>query len=59
MRCTFAHTYFLIGVDACTSRLREVEWYTEALAALGFVVIRVILGPSMSSSRRARELTGC
>ena len=21
-------TYFLIGVDACVSRLREVEWYT-------------------------------
>jgi DNA-binding HxlR family transcriptional regulator len=38
-------TYFLIGVDACTSRLREVEWYTEALAALGFADIRVIPGP--------------
>ena len=40
----FFWTYFLIGVDACTSRLREVEWYTEALAALGFVDIRVIPG---------------
>lgn len=38
-------TYFLIGVDACTSRLREVEWYTEALAELGFAGIRVIPGP--------------
>jgi len=37
-------TYFLIGVDACVSRLREVEWYTEALAALGFTDIRVIHG---------------
>src|SRR6185295_11966224 len=41
----FFWTYFLVGVDACTSRLREVEWYTEALAALGFVDIRVIPGP--------------
>lgn len=41
----FFWTYFLIGVDACTSRLREVEWYTEALAALSFVDIRVIPGP--------------
>jgi demethylspheroidene O-methyltransferase len=40
----FFWTYFLIGVDACTSRLREVEWYTEALAALGFVDVRVIQG---------------
>jgi SAM-dependent methyltransferase len=41
----FFWTYFLIGVDACTSRLREVEWYAEALAALGFADIRVIPGP--------------
>jgi demethylspheroidene O-methyltransferase len=41
----FFWTYFLTGVDACTSRLREVDWYTEALAALGFVDIRVIPGP--------------
>ncbi|MEA2600999.1 MAG: hypothetical protein QOF89_1991 [Acidobacteriota bacterium] len=41
----FFWTYFLIGADACTSRLREVDWYTEALAALGFVDIRVIPGP--------------
>ncbi len=40
----FFWTYFLIGADACTSRLREVEWYTEALAALGFVDVRVIPG---------------
>ncbi len=40
----FFWTYFLIGADTCTSRLREVEWYTEALAALGFVDIRVIPG---------------
>jgi demethylspheroidene O-methyltransferase len=41
----FFWTYFLIGVDACTSRLREVEWYTEALATLGFAGIRVLPGP--------------
>jgi demethylspheroidene O-methyltransferase len=41
----FFWTYFLQGVDGCTSRLREVEWYTEALAALGFTGIRVIPGP--------------
>jgi demethylspheroidene O-methyltransferase len=41
----FFWTYFLLGADACTSRLREVEWYTEALAALGFADIRVIPGP--------------
>lgn len=41
----FFWTYFLIGVDSCTSRLREVEWYTEVLAGLGFADIRVIPGP--------------
>lgn len=41
----FFWTYFLVGVDACTSRLREVEWYTEALAGLRFVDIRVIPRP--------------
>jgi demethylspheroidene O-methyltransferase len=41
----FFWTYLLTGVDTCTSRLREVAWYTEALATLGFVDIRVIPGP--------------
>ena len=41
----FFWTWFLIGVDACTSRLREVDWYTEALAELGFADIQVIPGP--------------
>lgn len=41
----FFWTYFLIGVDACTSRLREVDWYTQALAELGFVDVQVIPGP--------------
>jgi hypothetical protein len=37
-------TYFLIGVDGCVSRLREVEWYTSALSSLGFVDVRVLRG---------------
>ncbi len=37
-------TYFLVGVDGCVSRLREVEWYRDALFALGFVDIAVIRG---------------
>jgi hypothetical protein len=37
-------TYFLIGVDACSSRLREVTWYVDALARAGFADIRVIDG---------------
>ncbi|HEY0189842.1 MAG TPA: methyltransferase [Kofleriaceae bacterium] len=37
-------TYFLIGVDSCVSRLREVEWYTAALAELGFVDVQVLPG---------------
>lgn len=37
-------TYFLIGVDGCVSRLREVEWYMEALAALRFKEITVLPG---------------
>lgn len=41
----FFWTYFLIGVDACTSRLREVEWYTGALTELGFADVQVIPGP--------------
>jgi hypothetical protein len=37
-------TYFLVGVDGCVSRLREVAWYEAALAELGFVDVRVIPG---------------
>lgn len=40
----FFWTYFLIGVDACVSRLREVEWYTRTLGELGFIDIQVIPG---------------
>lgn len=40
----FFWTYFLTGVDACVSRLREVEWYTAALTHLGFKDIRVLRG---------------
>jgi SAM-dependent methyltransferase len=41
----FFWTYFLIGADACTSRLREVEWYTSALTDLGLTDVRVLPGP--------------
>ncbi len=37
----FFWTYFLVGVDACVSRLREITWYVEALARLGFVDVTV------------------
>jgi hypothetical protein len=40
----FFWTYFLVGVDACVSRLREVQWYVDALAALDFRDITVIPG---------------
>jgi SAM-dependent methyltransferase len=40
----FFWTYFLIGVDACVSRLREVQWYEDALRALGYRDIAVIPG---------------
>jgi demethylspheroidene O-methyltransferase len=40
----FFWTYFLMGVDACGSRLREIEWYIDALARLGFADIQVVRG---------------
>lgn len=41
----FFWTYFLVGVDACVSRLREASWYARALDALGFADVRVLPGP--------------
>lgn len=41
----FFWTYFLMGVDACESRLREVEFYEAALRELGFTDVRVVPGP--------------
>jgi hypothetical protein len=40
----FFWTYFLVGVDACVSRLREVDWYLAALKSAGFVEPRVLPG---------------
>jgi SAM-dependent methyltransferase len=40
----FFWTYFLLGVDACVSRLREVDWYLRALGEGGFVDVRVLEG---------------
>jgi SAM-dependent methyltransferase len=40
----FFWTYFLVGVDACVSRLREADWYLATLASAGFVDARVLPG---------------
>ena len=37
----FFWTYFLVGVDACVSRLREADWYRDALGTLGFTSVEV------------------
>ncbi|AKU91621.1 methyltransferase [Vulgatibacter incomptus] len=41
----FFWSYFLMGVDRCTSRLREVEFYLDALRDLGFRQVEVLPGP--------------
>lgn len=41
----FFWTYFLMGVDSCVSRLREVDFYTRELEALGFRDVTVLPGP--------------
>lgn len=41
----FFWSYFLMGVDSCVSRLREVAFYTQALTTLGFREVRVLPGP--------------
>ena len=41
----FFWTYFLIGVDSCVSRLREIEFYVRELEARGFRDIRTRRGP--------------
>ncbi|SCG59137.1 methyltransferase [Micromonospora halophytica] len=40
----FFWSYFLIGVDNCVSRLREVEFYTKLLAEVGFERVTVLPG---------------
>lgn len=41
----FFWSYFLMGVDSCVSRLREVEYYLLALKDLGFKAPEVLPGP--------------
>lgn len=41
----FFWSYFLMGVDSCVSRLREVEYYLLALKDLGFRAPEVLPGP--------------
>ncbi|KXK60566.1 ArsR family transcriptional regulator [Micromonospora rosaria] len=40
----FFWSYFLIGVDSCVSRLREVDFYTGLLAEVGFERVAVLPG---------------
>jgi SAM-dependent methyltransferase len=40
----FFWSYFLIGVDTCVSRLREVSYYTGLLAETGFEEVEVLPG---------------
>ncbi|MBO4272163.1 methyltransferase domain-containing protein [Microbispora triticiradicis] len=41
----FFWSYFLIGVDACHSRLYDVDHYTRLLSETGFAEITVLPGP--------------
>ncbi|HZI14218.1 MAG TPA: methyltransferase [Myxococcus sp.] len=41
----FFWSYFLIGVDSCVSRLREVEHYLRVLEETGFTGASVLPGP--------------
>lgn len=50
----FFWSYFLIGVDACESRLRELEWYLATLEQLGFEDTRVHEGPFEIITARLR-----
>ena len=40
----FFWSYFLIGVDSCVSRLRDVDFYTSLLEEVGFENIAVLPG---------------
>ena len=40
----FFWSYFLIGVDTCVSRLREIDFYTTLLAEIGFGRTAVLPG---------------
>lgn len=41
----FFWSWFLIGVDGCVSRLREVEFYTRGFERVGFPAAEVLPGP--------------
>jgi hypothetical protein len=41
----FFWSYFLIGVDSCSSMLREVAEYAVLLTTAGFTEIEVLPGP--------------
>ena len=48
----FFWTYFLVGADACVSRLREARWYGDALSEAGFVEPTLLPGPFEVMSAR-------
>jgi demethylspheroidene O-methyltransferase len=50
----FFWSYFLVGVDGCVSRLREVEFYLSALVEIGFDRPEVLPGPFELVAARKR-----
>jgi demethylspheroidene O-methyltransferase len=50
----FFWSYFLIGVDSCVSRLREIEFYTDLLQDVGFRDTEVLPGPFELITARKR-----
>jgi demethylspheroidene O-methyltransferase len=50
----FFWSYFLIGVDSCVSRLREIESYTHLLEDVGFRDTEVLPGPFELITARKR-----
>jgi demethylspheroidene O-methyltransferase len=50
----FFWSYFLIGVDSCVSRLREITYYTDLLRDVGFHDIETLPGPFELITARKR-----
>jgi hypothetical protein len=41
----FFWSYFLLGVDSCSSLLREISYYVRTLQDIGFGNVEVLPGP--------------
>jgi len=55
----FFWSYFLIGVDSCVSRLREIEFYTVLLGDVGFREVEVLPGAfELITARKPGEAIG-